>query len=288
MLYLSSNWYFTFHEWISSHYTLDHQYLQNLNHYLTLLQELHRKNCEFNTEFYNSIQGHIDEITKSNQDSKTFFENGYQSNDQIIEYEDAQFNELLKFVLIEIKDQAEIGKDEVREFKDTSSSESTSNHSTSTFSTKASLTQFYPKKVFEYLNDYEDDLYKLILKKQLEIIYGIDDISRNIESLKNLLTRDDPFPRKNALLFIIIIYSTCKLLGKLEKLDTIIEKNLINDLRICIGNFMKRIDCITLDLVNRDDSMDKINLFKFSLYSVVIIFFQLYFFSLFLNVCVAY
>ena len=68
-----SSWYFTFYTWIASHCTLDHQSLQSLNQYLTLLQTLNRKRYEFTTEFYNLIQNQIDEITKSNQDNEIFF-----------------------------------------------------------------------------------------------------------------------------------------------------------------------------------------------------------------------
>lgn len=300
MTVLSSNLYFTFHAWISSHYTLDHQSLQNLIHYLTLLQELHRKSYEFNKEFYNSIQKHIDGIIKSEND---------QSNDEIIEYKNVQFNELLKFVLIEIKDQAEFGeklsidkereKDKRKEgvvaLDDVKAIEFDEDKTLSYYSTLNSsknlpltvVKRFYPKRVFEYLNGYEDNLYKLILKKQLEIIYEVGDYSQNIESLRNLLAKDDQFSQKDASLFLIIIYSTYQLLEKLEKFG--IKTNI--DLIYNLGIFMKRMKCITLDLVNQEDLVDenyKINLIKFSLSSVIVIFFQLYFFSLFLNSCVAF
>ncbi|CAI2165409.1 13283_t:CDS:2 [Funneliformis geosporum] len=289
MTTLSSSLYFTFHAWISSHYTLDHQSLQNLIHYLTLLQELHRKSYEFNTEFYNSIQKHIDEIIKSDSD---------QRNSEIIEYKDVQFNELLKFVLIEIKDQAEFGEElsidkgrekdkrkegvaslddgRVIEFdEDTCLTEKSLSYSTCATSKNFPLTvmkRFYPKRVFEYLNGYEDNFYKLILKKQLEIIYEVGDISQNIESLRNLLAKDDQFSKKDASLFLIIIYSTYQLLEKLEKFG--IKTNI--DLIYSLGIFMKKIKCITLDLVNQEDLVDeldehyKINLIKFSLSSLLL------------------
>src|SRR5947199_6602541 len=100
-----SSWYFTFYAWISSHCTLDHQSLQVLNQYLTLLQALHNKKYDFTTEFYNLIQKQIDEMAKSNQDYEPFYKQGY----QIVKFKDIQFTELLKFVLIEIKDQVEFG-----------------------------------------------------------------------------------------------------------------------------------------------------------------------------------
>ncbi|CAG8443590.1 12764_t:CDS:2 [Funneliformis caledonium] len=214
MTVLSSNLYFTFHAWISSHYTLDHQSLQNLIHYLTLLQELHRKSYEFNKEFYNSIQKHIDGIIKS-------------ENDQIVALDDVKA--------------IEFDEDKTLSY-----------YSTLNSSKNLPLTvvkRFYPKRVFEYLNGYEDNLYKLILKKQLEIIYEVGDYSQNIESLRNLLAKDDQFSQKDASLFLIIIYSTYQLLEKLEKFG--IKTNI--DLIYNLGIFMKRMKCITLDLVNQED-----------------------------------
>src|SRR5947207_11310589 len=105
MSYLSSSWYFTFYTWISSHYTLDHQSLQSLNQYLTLLQELHRKKYVFTTEFYNLIQNQVEEITKSNR----YNENTFKNKNRNIEFKDVQFTELFKFVLVEIEDQVEFG-----------------------------------------------------------------------------------------------------------------------------------------------------------------------------------
>jgi hypothetical protein len=342
---LSSSWYFTFYAWISSHYTLEHQSLQRLNQYLTLLIELQRKKYEFTTEFYNLIQNKVDEMTKSNQENEI-----YQNKDKNIVFKDIQFIELLKFILIEIKDQIEYGeklrierciKEELKErnkfneieffgaldddetiefdyyngngdfngtFKDTlnNSKRSTltsfySRDSTSSTSARSSLSifsinfssklQFYPKRTFDYLDDYEDNLYKLILKKQLEIIYEVGDITKNIESLKSLLLKHEPFPKKDASLFLIIIYSTFQLLEKLKKFDIIINIDnigLIIDLIYNLEIFMKRIKYITLDLVNRnyfeiDESNNK-NILKFFLYSIIVISFQLYFFSSFIVV----
>jgi hypothetical protein len=104
-----SNWCLTFYAWISSHCTLEDQSLQNLNQHLTLLQTLHNKKYDFTTNFYNLIQRQIDEITKSNQDDENFFKYNCQSVNRIVKFKDIQLIELLKFVLIEIKDQVEFG-----------------------------------------------------------------------------------------------------------------------------------------------------------------------------------
>ncbi|GBB89038.1 hypothetical protein RclHR1_01570010 [Rhizophagus clarus] len=351
---ISQSWYFTFHTWISSHYNHDHQSLQFLNQYSTLLIELQRKKYEFTIEFHNLIQKQVDEMTKFSQENELYFKT---KQDKIIKFKDIQFNELLKFILIEIKDQIEFGeklrierfiKEELRvdgkernkilnddelfvalddEFDDDDDDDTFkdrrrftltsiySRDSTSSSSARSSLSifsinfssrlQFYPKRTFDYLNDYEDNLYKLILKKQLEIIYDVGDIVKNIESLKLLLLEHDPFSKNDASLFLIIIYSTYQLLEKLMKFDitTNFDNNdndeLIIDLIYNLEIFMKRIKCITLDLVNRNyysddddesDKMkfDKMNILKFFLYSSIVIIFQLHFLSLFVVVCSPY
>lgn len=337
MLNLSPNWYFTFHEWISSNYTLDHQSLQCLNQYLILLIELQRKKYEFTTKYYNLIQEHVEEIKN---------ENYFKNHQKFQKFKEIQFIELLKFILIEIKDQIEFGeklrieryiKEELKEnglkrndeyfgntsddgeiiefdddgegdFNDTFKNNTKRSTLTSlysrdsTISTRSSLSifsinyssrlQFYPKRTFDYLNDYEDNLYKLILKKQLEIIYQVGDVNKNIESLKILLLKHDPFTKQDASLFLIIIYSTFQLLEKLKKFDiTINIENweLIIDLIYNLEIFMKRIKHITLNLANRKiDDSDKSIIIKFFLYSIIIIIFQLYFLSSFIIVCSPY
>ncbi|RGB32993.1 hypothetical protein C1646_762244 [Rhizophagus diaphanus] len=336
MLNLSANWYFNFHEWISSNYTLDHQSLQCLNQYIILLIELQRKKYEFTTKYYNLIQEHVEEIK-----NEIYFKN----HQKFQKFKEIQFIELLKFILIEIKDQIEFGeklrieryiKEELKEngFKrndeyfgtsddgeiiefddDDDDDDDTFKNNTkrstlmslysrdSIISTKSSLSifsinytstrlQFYPKRTFDYLNNYDDNLYKLILKKQLEIIYEIGDVNKNIESLKILLLKHDPFQKQDASLFLIIIYSTFQLLEKLKKFDiTINIENweLIIDLIYNLEIFMKRIKHITLNLANRKiDDSDKSILIKFFLYSIIIIIFQLYFLSSFIIVCSPY
>ncbi|CAG8500015.1 3175_t:CDS:2 [Rhizophagus irregularis] len=254
MINLSPNWYFTFHEWISSNYTLDHQSLQCLNQYLILLIELQRKKYEFTTKYYNLIQEHLRIERYIKEELK---ENGLKRNDEyfgntsddgeIIEFDDdgeGDFNDTFK--------------------NNMKRSTLTSLYSRdSTISTRSSLSifsinyssrlQFYPKRTFDYLNDYEDNLYKLILKKQLEIIYQVGDVNKNIESLKILLLKHDPFTKQDASLFLIIIYSTFQLLEKLKKFDiTINIENweLIIDLIYNLEIFMKRIKHITLNLAN--------------------------------------
>jgi hypothetical protein len=158
--------------------------------------------------------------------------------------------------------------------------------SISTINFSSSL-QFYPKKIFDYLD--EDNLYKLIIKKQLEIIYEMGDIKKNIESLERLLLIHGPFPKKDASLFLIIIYSTFQLLEKLEDIAINminIDKELIKLIVDLYYNlkfvFMKKIEYITLDLVDsnyfEDDKSDKMIICYFFLYLIIIIF-QLYFFG---------
>ncbi|RIA88260.1 hypothetical protein C1645_826628 [Glomus cerebriforme] len=317
---LSSSWYFTFHVWISSNYTFDHQSLQSLNQYLTLLIELHRKKYEFTKKFYILIQKQINDLTKFNEDDEPFFKNCQQFKDQIIEFKDVQFKELLKFVLIEIKDQVEFGEklrieknfkekgcfeyfdtlndEEFFEFEDvgydefkdinssTSSTASSSPASTSSiFSIKfSSKRQFYPKRIFDYLNNYEDNLYKLILKKQFEIIYEVGNISENMEILKRLLSNNNSFLKKDSLLFFIMIYSTYQLLEKLKSSNDIENRHLIIDLIYDLENLIVRDYFEDFSL----DDPNKINLFEFILYSIITIIFQFYFFTLFLNICSAY
>jgi hypothetical protein len=245
---LSPSWYLNFHNWIIEHNnTLDIQLLKCLNqclHLLIELQELHD---------YNSTQQKVDELT----------DNCQQCEDKI---KDIQFIKLLKFILIEIKDQIEFGKKKRNRFNDdgdfNNSNRSTltslySRNSTSSTSARSSLpssarsslplsarsslpllSKNYPQKTFDYLKDCEDNLYKSILENQLKIIYEVEDIAKNVESLKSLLLKHGPFPKKDTSLLLIIIYSTFQLLEKLKRFD--------NELIASLESFMKRIQKIIL------------------------------------------
>ncbi|CAB4401924.1 unnamed protein product [Rhizophagus irregularis] len=327
----SPSWHSRFHNWIISHNILDVQSLKCLNEYLFLLielqelQEYQRKKYD-----YNLTQQKVDKMTNSDQLKEVNIINHQQSNDKVIKFKDIQFIELLKFILIETKDQIEFGEklkieryikgktnDEYSDalyggegglydasigtsknpiddaFIGTSnnpkrySRDSISSISTLSIDFFSSL-QFYPKRIFDYL-DYEDNLYKLIIKKQLEIIYEVGDITKNIESLERLLLIHGPFPKQDASLFLIIIYSTFQLLEKLEDTAINIDKELIKLKVDLIYNlkfsFMKRIENFTLDLVDRNyfedllfDKSDKMIKF-YSFLRPIIIIFQLYFFS---------